>query len=145
MATNFAMNFQPDSSAYEGIGKLRNVPDSVVKAFKTIRTTNNATHDKWLAVIFLKVYLDHLRCCHQGYELRTNPANKVDSVEDPLLYEFVSSTKLFDLNKRIEFINSGTAESWVTETPSLLSEPEVKTILAQIKPVQDSIAKGLYW
>jgi len=145
IASTFAMNFKPDSFPYQEIGNVGKVPDSVVKAFKTLRAADTAAHDKWLALIFLKLYLDHLRCCYQGYELRTNSVNGVDSIADPLLYDFLISTKLVDVTQRTEFINSGIADSWITENPSSLNDPEIKNIMVQIKPVQDSIANGLYW
>jgi hypothetical protein len=89
VARNFAEKFQLDSFQYEGVGRLGQVPDSVVYAFKTLRQTDSLSHKRYLGVIFLKIYLDHLRCCHQSYELRNNYSfAPIDSITDPLLYEF---------------------------------------------------------
>jgi len=145
ISRRFATTFAPDSLPYKGIGKLEKVPDSVVAAFKTLRFTNPTAHNKLLTLILLKLYLDHLRCCHQGYELRNNPSGGIDSIADPLLYEFAISTKIVNVNERIEFLNSGIGESWLRKNPSLSSDLEIKGIVAAMKPVEDSISKRLYW
>lgn len=143
--SNFSKTFKPDSSAYKGIGTLKNVPDSVAKAFKILRQTDTLSHKKYLTVIFLKLYLDHLRCCHQSYEIREKMNGSIDSVADPLLYEFNLATKMFDLNKYHEFINSGIADTYVEKHQELLAFPEIREVINQIRPVSDSIAKHLYW
>jgi len=142
---NFSTSFRSDSSAYEGIGTLKNVPDSVVRAFKVLRHTDSSAHKRYVTVVLLKLYLDHLRCCHQSYEIRENPSISVDSVADPLLYEFVLATKMLGLHEHQEFISSGIALTYVKENNELLRYPEVKQVMSEIKPIEDSIAKGLYW
>jgi hypothetical protein len=145
VARLYAKNYQPDSSSYRGIGKLENIPDSVVQAFKVIRRTDTASHERFLTLIFLKLYLDHLRCCHQSYEVRNNPGRSIDSVADPLLYEFIVSTRLFDFTEHVEFVSSAIGETWVSKNPALLGYPEIKEVVSKMRPVEDSIAKGLYW
>lgn len=142
---SYSKTFEPDSSPYKGIGTLKNVPDSVIKAFKILRHTDTVSHKKYLTVIFLKLYLDHLRCCHQSYEMRGKMNGSIDSVADPLLYEFNLATKMFDLNKYHEFISSGFAHTYVEKHKEFLNLPEIKEVANQIQPISDSIAKHLYW
>src|SRR5574337_332517 len=142
---NFANDFQPDSFPYKGIGELGKIPDSVIYAFKALRHSDSVSQKRYLTVIFLKLYLDHLRCCHQSYEVRKKLNNSIDSVTDPLVYEYNLATRLFDTNKPIEFISSGIADTYVEENRYLAEYPEIKELLNKIKPVKDSIEKHLYW
>jgi hypothetical protein len=142
---DFSNCFEPDSSAYTGIGSLQNVPDSIIQAFKILKQSDTLSHKRYLIVIFLKLYLDHLRCCHQGYELRDPFTLYIDSVANPMLYEFNLATKMFDLKTHHEFINSGIAHTYVEKHKDLLMYPEIKEIMDKIKPVEDSIIQHLYW
>lgn len=145
VAQQFADNFQPDTFLYEGIGKIGYVPDSVIYAFKDLRHSDSASHKRYLTVVFLKLYLDHLRCCHQSYEVRNKIGGSIDSLADPLVYEYNLATGLFDMNKPIEFINSGIGETYVKKNRQLAEYPEIKELLNRMKPVKDSIEKHLYW
>jgi hypothetical protein len=142
---SFSKSFEPDSSAYKGIGTLKNIPDSIIRSFRTLRYSDTLSHKKYLTIILLKLYLDHLRCCHQSYEIRENPSGPIDSAADPLLYEFNLATKMFNINEYHEFISSGIADTYVESHQELLKYPEIKEVMEKIKPVSDSIDKGLYW
>lgn len=141
----FAETFAPDSSAYQGIGTLKNVPDSVLRAFRMLRQTDSLSHKKYITVILLKLYLDHLRCCHQSYEIRENPAGAIDSAADPLLYEFNLATNMFGTNEPTEFISSGIADYYIETHKQLLRYPEIKEVKDKLELVADSIGKHLYW
>jgi hypothetical protein len=142
---NFSKIFEPDSSSYEGIGTVKNIPDSIVSAFKILRATDTLAHKKYLMVVFLKLHLDHLRCCHQSYELREPFTGYVDSVSNPMLYEFNLATKMFDLNKYHEFISSAIAKKYIENHKELLEYPEIKQVINEMRPIEDSINKHLYW
>jgi hypothetical protein len=142
---NFSEIFKPDSSAYKGIGTLKNIPDSVIEAFKVLRQTDTLSHRKYLTVIFLKLYLDHLRCCHQSYELRDPFSPYIDSMANPMLYEFNFATRMFDFSKPHEFISSSIAETYVQKHKELLMYPQIRQAIDEMKPVEDSINKHLYW
>jgi len=144
-AQRFANNFQPDSFPYKGIGELGNVSDSVVYAFRSLRHSDCISHKRYLTVIFLKLYLDHLRCCHQSYEVRSKMGGSIDSVADPLVYEYNLATRVFNTDKPIEFINSGIADTYVEKNKYLAEYPEIKELLYKMKPVKDSVEKHLYW
>jgi len=144
VAKNFAFDFQPDSFPYEGIGKLGYIPDSVLYAFKTLRNVDTLSHKFFLTIIVLKLELDHIRCCHQSYELRSK-IGLIDSLADPLVYEYILATNLFDTRKPIESVTSALASNYVIKNKYLLENPEIKKLLNKMKPVEDSIMKGQYW
>src|SRR5690606_14399277 len=121
-ARQFAENFVPDTTMQSGMRKMNNFPDSVVKAFKAIRA-DRQNQEKYLTLVYLKIYRGHLQCCHQSYELRAKPNSiGIDSIADPLLFEYNLITKQFDDNKRIEMITSGIADTWVEKNKNLLSD-----------------------
>jgi hypothetical protein len=104
----FAEKYKPVSNSELGIALLTNVPDSITYSFRQLRIRGNNEYAKYLTLILAKVYQTHLKCCHQGYELRNNIHGKgIDSIADPLLYEFNLISKTYDNTELIEFINSG--------------------------------------
>jgi len=145
IVSRFATTFQPDSSAYQGIGSLRSVPANVINAFRILRQADTLSHKKYLTLVFLKLYLDHLRCCHQSYEVRQNASGIIDSSADPLVYEFSLATKMFGTTERREFLSSGIGDSYVHAHQELLNYPEIREVVDKLKQVTDSIDKHLYW
>jgi hypothetical protein len=141
----FATNFQPDSLPYDHIGTLGNPPDSVVYAFKALRQLDTVSHKRYLTVIFLKLYLDHLRCCHQSYEIRSESNAPIDSVADPLAYEYLLATRFFNTTQSIEMLNSGIGDTYLEKNTDLLKYNDIKNLKKQIEAVGDSIVMHLYW
>lgn len=145
IARQFAEGFLPDTTMQSGMRKMNNFPDSVVKAFKAIRA-DRQNQEKYLTLIYLKIYRGHLQCCHQSYELRTKPNSiGIDSIADPLLFEYNLITKQFDNDKRIEMITSGIADTWVEKNKNLLSDDQIKKEYRLIKTIQKNIENGIYW
>lgn len=145
IARQFAEEFLPDTTMQSGMRKMNNFPDSIVKAFKAIRI-DQQNQEKYLTQIYLKIYRGHLQCCHQSYELRKKPTGiGIDSVADPLLFEYNLITKQFDNNKKIEIIASGIAETWVEKNKILLSDDQIKKEYRLIKTIQKNIENGIYW
>jgi hypothetical protein len=112
---------------------MNTLPDSVIVAFKNIRMEPDS-QEKYLSLLYLKIYRGHLQCCRRGFELRFNfNVNGIDSISDPLLYEYNLLTKQFDATKRIEMITSGIAEIWVEKNNRLLNDDQ---ILQEIKLIR---------
>ena len=87
-----------------------------------------------------------MQCCHQSYELRVKPfVLGIDSIADPLVFEFNLITKQFDNNKRIEMITSGLAHSWVESNKRLLKYDLIKKEYKTIKEIEENITKRKYW
>ena len=144
IARQFAVDFLPDTTMQGGMKKMNNFPDSVVKAFKAIRLDRH-NQEKYLTLLYLKIYRGHLQCCHQSYEIRVKPyVVGIDSIADPLVFEFNLITKQFDNNKRIEMITSGLAHSWVESNKRLLKYDLIKKEYKTIKEIEENITKRKY-
>jgi len=139
IAREFAENFLPDTTMQDGLKKMNNFPDNVVRAFKALRF-DRVNQEKYLTLVYLKIYRGHLQCCHQSYELRVNLNSiGIDSITDPLLFEYNLITNQFDNNKRIERISSGIADSWVNKNKKLLSYDKIEGEYKIIKTIQRNI------
>jgi hypothetical protein len=123
----FAEGYTPDT-AKRTIVHLPTPPGFVLEELKKLRQVDPDLAGKYLTLIFLKVYRSHLECCRTGYDLRSIGPDKVgiDSITDPLLYEFNSITRFFDPRKNIEFYNSGYAERSVERSPHLLNYDPIR-------------------
>ncbi len=138
----FAENYKPVSNSEFGIATLTNIPDSIVYSFRQLRLHSNNEYVKYLTLILVRVYRTHLKCCHQGYEMRNKPSGKgIDSIADPLLYEFNLISKTFENNKPIEFINSGIGHSWLEENKQLLKYDRLKKEYEEIEKIGDGILR----
>ena len=141
-AKRFAEKYKPISNSELGIALLTNVPDSIVYSFKQLRIHGNNEYVKYLTLILVKVYRTHLKCCHQGYELRNNTHGKgIDSIADPLLYEFNLISKIYDNINRIEFINSAIGHTWLEENKQLLEYDKLKKEYLEVEKIGNGILK----
>lgn len=147
IAANFAEKFNPTPTSDREVQSLVNVPDSVSKAYKYLRNNSFQKSEVLLTIIFLKLYRSHLECCHQSYESRTNipHTGNIDSIADPLLYEYNLIINFFDNSRQIEFINSGIAHSWAEKNRNLLENKIVKKEFEEIERISKNIEKGVYW
>jgi hypothetical protein len=135
----FAENYAPNR---DSPAQLENVPAEVALAFEKLGNSDQSSCEKYLALVFVKLYRSHLECCNQSYELRTKPSSGIDKAADPLLFVFNSITKKFDASKPIEFISSGMPYEWVKVRSYLLNDAAIKKEVAIIKVKQTEILKG---
>lgn len=144
-AKRFAENYRPISSSESGIALLNNIPDSIVYSFKQLRLHGRSEYEKYLTLIFLKIYRTHLQCCHQGFELRNSiKKGNIDSLTDPLLYEFNLISNFFDNSNTIEFINSGISINWLEKNKKFLEYDEIKKEYEIFLKIYKDIDKGIY-
>ena len=116
----FAENYKPNNFHNTS-------PDELPVVSNEIRTAiyqNEVRSEKYLTLIILKLYRAHLECCNQSYELRKG--YKLDSLDTPILFEFIKITKIYDLNNPIEFIPSSIAYNLVNKNKELLKYPPIK-------------------
>ncbi len=139
VAKTFAENYEPEQ---EGVARLRNVPAHVVEAFKDLKESDRSACEKYLALIFIKIYRAHLACCNQSYELRTRFSLSIDKDADPLLFEFNSITKTYDAGRPIEFISSDMAYDWIKAHAYLRNDPVIKKEVTIIKKKEAAIRQG---
>lgn len=143
IARAFAESYEPA----EQFAQLKDVPCEVVIAFKRLGECDRRASERYLSLIFVKVYRAHLLCCNQSYELRTyeNHRTGIDSITDPLLYEFNGITKTFDPHAPIEMISSAIPYTWIKTHGYLRDDPAIKKELAIIKRKEAAIRRGETW
>ena len=139
VAKEFAENYAPGK---DGPAQLDRVPAEVVHAFEKLSIEDPSSCTKYLALVFIKLYRSHLECCNQSYDLRTKPSPSIDKESDPLLFQFISLTKMFDASRSIEFISSGMPYEWIKTNPRLLKDHSIQHEVAIIKMKEAQIGKG---
>ena len=136
----FVENFQPDSTL-NGFHKMHNFTGQFVYSLKQLRKEKSPNSEKYLTLLYLKIYRGHLKCCHQSYELRKLIPQKIaiDSISDPVLFEYNLITKQINNSKNQEFISSGIAESWLQKNNKLLIYSEISKEISLIKKISSEI------
>ena len=141
----FALNYNPTRKPNSGVAKLPEPSDSVLRAIKILKTSSPKEFEKYLSLIFVKLYSAHLECCHQSYEIRQQPPVGLDKERDPLVCEFNDLTEKFNDNKRIEFISSGIAYDYVYTHKYLMDFEPIKKHIEIIEQVHKNVEDGTYW
>jgi len=139
IARTFAEQYEPRTDDVE---QLKKVPANVIKAFEHLSTSEKAACEKYLSLIFIRIYRAHLECCNQSYELRTWASSGIDRTADPLLFIFNGITGKYATDKPIEFISSGMAYDWVNARAYLRNDPAIKKELAIVKKKGAAIRQG---
>ena len=137
---DFAVNYAPS-----GIAMLPETSATVLKAISIVKITQPEEFEKYLTLIFVKLYSAHLVCCHQSYEIRRQPSNGIDKESNPLVYEFNTLTKMYPKSKSIEFISSGIGYVYVKSNQHLLDFRLIEFHVEIIEQVQKNIEEGVYW
>jgi hypothetical protein len=142
----FAESYKPYTDSKQIAANLPNVPDKIKSSFPSLRKTNKKELEQYLTLIFLKLYRSHLECCHQSYEIRNSITNyKIDSLKDPLIYEYNLTTKNYKPNALIEFISSDIGYTWTKKNPSLLKYYPIKKEYDIIEQIEKNIDNGIFW
>lgn len=142
---DFALSYSPTREPNSGVAMLPEPSDSVLGAIKISKTTQPTEFEKYLILIFVKLYSAHMECCHQSYEIRRQPPGGLDKSKDPLVYEFNDLTKKYSNKKRIEFISSHIGYDYVMTHKHLLDFEPIKKHIKIIEQVQKNIEEGVYW
>lgn len=142
---DFALDFSPTRKPNSGVAMLPETPDTVLRAIRIIKTSQPKEFEKYLTLIFVKLYSAHLECCHQSYEIRRQPTGGLDKEKDPLVYEFNELTKMFPKDKRIEMISSAIGYEYVKSHKYLLDFEPIERHIEIIEQVHKNIEEGVYW
>jgi hypothetical protein len=115
--SEFALNFSP-----KGASGLDSIPENIIKEFRELRTIDKNAHEKYVTLIFTKLYTEHLQCCHKSYIIENFPADKSEYDFDKLtmVNEFAFMSNYLDDEKLPEIWTSGIIEKWLTENPDFL-------------------------
>lgn len=142
---NFAERYTPSVESNNGVPVFGYIKNEVINAFNELRGTNKVELEKYLTLIFIKLYRAHLQCCHQSYELRISDKPYIDQTQDPLLYEFNLLTNMYKQNEIIPFISSRMSYDYVKTHSYLLEYNKIKTEIKKIDRLLHKINKGVYW
>ena len=140
--SEFALNFSP-----KGASALDSIPENIIKAFRELRNIDKKTHEKYVTLIFTKLYAEHLQCCHQSYIIEKFPVDKseYDFNKLTMVNEFAFMSNYLDNEKLPEIWTSGIVEKWLTENQKLLEYEPIGKYNQQIKTISKKIANGDYW
>ncbi len=123
----FAESYEPASQENAVIPMPPVPPLGVESALEYMKNTNSRDHEKYVVLIFIKLYRFHIENFHQSYELR----EKWGEVNNPLLSEFC---RLGDLNcKDTEFLSSSIAEDWMKKARKY---DKYKNIVTELKRIE---------
>lgn len=135
----FAESYSPKGMKGNTIPMIEDAtPDEIITAVNNLK--NMQSHEKYLTLIFLKLYRSHLECCNQSYEVRGYMADdySIDSARSPLLYEFNRLTKLFN-PRHAEFIPSHLAIKQLQSNPQLLEYEPINIEFKKIQEIEKNI------
>ena len=140
--SDFALNFSP-----KGASALDSIPENIVKGFRELRNIDKKVHEKYVTLIFTKLYAEHLQCCHQSYIIENFPADKseYDFNKLTMVNEFAFMSNYLDDEQLPEIWSSGIIEKWLTENPELLEFEPIGKYNQFIKTVSEKIKNGDYW
>jgi hypothetical protein len=142
IVAEFAKQYAPNRSE-----NLDSIPTDIIKAFTELRTIDKDEHEKYVTLIFTKLYAEHLQCCHQSYIIANFRSNRSDyDFEKPtMVNEFAFMSNYLDKDNMPEIWTSGIIEKWLTENPNLLEYEPIGKYNQFIKTVQKKIENGDYW
>ena len=141
ITTEFAHKYTPNRTEH-----LDSIPNEIVKAFTKLRTIDKVAHERNLTLIFAKLYVEHLECCHQTYIIATfgNSRGNFDFERPSMVSEFAFMSGYLDKENLPEFWTSGIIEKWLNENPRLLKDDSIAKYYEKIKAVSKKIENGDY-
>ena len=140
IVAEFSEQYEPKRSA-----NFDSIPIDIIKAFKELRTIDKDAHEKYVTLIFTKLYAEHLQCCHQGYIIANRFKNDFDQEKVSMVNEFIFMSNYVNYEKLPEAWSSGIIEKWLTENPKLLEFEQIGKHKRIIDSISNKIANGDYW
>jgi len=139
----FSENFSPTRKPNSGVATLPETSDTVLQALEVMKKSEPKEFEKYLTLIFIKLYSAHLECCHQSYEIRKLPlSGNLDKNRDPLIYEFNILANKYVEGKPIEFISSSFGYDYVKSNLHLLGFDLIKKQVEIIEQFHKNIEQG---
>ena len=138
--SDFALNYSP-----KGSSALDSIPEDIIRGFIELRKVDQTAHEKYVTLVFTKLYAEHLRCCHQGYVIATRLNNDFDTDNISMISEFAYMSKYLEKDSLPEMWTSGIIEIWLTENPDLLEFEQTRKYKQVIDSISNKIENGDYW
>lgn len=142
---DFSLAYTPTRKPNSGVAILPEPSDSILNAIKNLKISQPKEFEKYLTLIFVKLYSAHLECCHQSYEIRRQLGGGIDKEKDPLIYELNGLTKMYPEKKQIEFVPSHIVYDYIMTHKYLLDFEPIRKHVEIIEQVQKNIEEGVYW
>jgi hypothetical protein len=135
----FATKYNPKENRM-----LPTINKNIYNSFRQLKKNDSIEYEKYLTLVFIKLYRSHVECCHQSYELRRQPPSpKIEEEKDTLLFLFNEMTSQFKAEKPIEFISSSIAYDWAKSKRILSNDRLIKDNLNRIDSVNKEIENEL--
>src|SRR5688572_25531870 len=128
----YAESYEPKSTKDQIIPSPPFIDEPVLRALKGLSDSQSREHEKYIVLIFLRIYRFHIEHFSQGYDLSEPPGN-------PLTQEFF---RLIG-HQKAEMDHSALAVDWVEENPELLEYPLIKSELVRIVKARKRVEAAL--
>lgn len=129
----YAEDYEPKFTEQAVIPSPPEPNEKVLQAISNLRNNGNQEYEKYIMLIYLRLYRFHVENFRQSYELgRDNPLTK----------EFFEIIKSNDYQKA-EMIPSSLAKNCVEENPELLKYGLIEKEMKRIKKAEEKIQKDL--
>ena len=138
--SEFAINFSP-----KGASALDSIPENIIKEFRELRTIDKNAHEKYVTLIFTKLYAQHLQCCLQGYIIASRFKNDFDKDKLSMVNEFAFISNYVNYENLPESWSTGIIEKWLNENPRFLEFEPIRKHKQMIDSISKKIANGDYW
>ena len=138
----YSLNYSP-----KGTSALDSIPVKIIEDFKVLRTIDKDAHERYVTLIFTKLYAEHLECCHQSYIIENfrSAGSEYDFDKLTMVNEFAFMSGYLDKKNLPEIWTSGIIEKWLTENQRLLKYEPIGKYDQYIKEISKKIENGDYW
>ena len=142
IVAEFTEQYAPNRSE-----SLDSIPTDIIKSFTELRTIDKNAHERYVTLIFTKLYAEHLECCHQSYIIANfrNTQSEYDFDKPSMVNEFAFISGYLDNDNLPEIWTSGIIEKWLAENPRLLDYEPIGKYNQFIKTISKKIENGDYW
>ncbi|PKP18123.1 MAG: hypothetical protein CVU05_14260 [Bacteroidetes bacterium HGW-Bacteroidetes-21] len=125
----FAIGYEPRLEEHSII--LPKLPLSVRKSLRILYDHNCNEVKIYTALIVLKIYLAHLKCCNQAYEIRKTPYSTSRS-KNLILYYALKYDNDYNLDSMPEYIPSSFIYDHIKAGVLQINEPNVIDVVEKI-------------
>jgi hypothetical protein len=133
----YAEAYEPKSLKDVRVPSPPYLDGDVLRALKGLADSHSREHEKYIVLIFLRIYRFHLEHFHQSYDLSEGYASQPDV--NPLTAEFFRLISY----QRHEADLSIVAADWVAKNPDLLEYPLIRREMVRIVKADKRIETAL--
>ena len=126
-----------DHISPESLSSLR-PGEKVIDSFILLRENDFSSFRTYIVLYYLNLYLAHLKCCNQTYDLRSTEGSilGLDCEVDRLLCAFIDLNEDIESNTYIEFLPSSLSYAYFLRNPDLGNNESISQIIKLIRNEQ---------